>query len=60
MVVDQITEIRRLTLAERNQISGHLDRNDGWKKLIRVIPKIIEIDGEVVEKGLKYNRESER
>lgn len=60
MGVDEITEIRRLTRAERDQISALLDRNEGWRKLIRIIPKIIEVDGEAVENGLKYNRESER
>lgn len=60
MVVDEITEIRRLTRAERDQITALLDRNEAWKKLIRIIPTFIEVDGEAVENGLKYNRESER
>lgn len=60
MVVDKITEIRRLTPAEKSQIAAHLDRNDGWKKLMRIIPRIVEIDGEVVEKGFKYGQDSER
>ncbi|XP_055697784.1 protein Tube [Phlebotomus papatasi] len=51
------TEIRHLPSAEVFKIAQQLDSSQNWKKLMRIIPKKLEEDADILVFGGKYNAE---